>query len=99
AAVAGGDADRAAAVAPRGQADQPAGHRRSRSTRGTAGGAAVLPRVVGDPVELGDAHVEAAELAGRGEAHGGDAATGAEAGDVVTVVVGDAILEHHRGTG
>ena len=63
--VAGRDADRAAAVATGGQADQAAGDRGRRAARRAADGAAVAPRVVGDAVELGDADVEAAELAGR----------------------------------
>ena len=66
---------RADRCSPRGYGSSRRRHRRSRAVtrppataadaarRRPADGAAVLPRVVGHAVELGDAHVEAAELA------------------------------------
>ena len=55
---------------PRGDGDQPAGHRRADPPDEPPGGAAVLPRVVRDAVDLVDAHVEPAELAGVAQADG-----------------------------
>src|ERR1700694_4078765 len=53
--IAGRDAYRATTVASGGQTDQTTGHRSRRSTRGAPHRAAMPPRVVGHPVDLGDA--------------------------------------------
>ena len=50
-------------------------HRGCRAARRTAWGVTVPPRVVGRAVELRDAHVEAAELAGRCQPDGDGTAT------------------------
>ena len=98
--VAGRDADRAAAVAAGGEGHEPAGDRGRRPARRAADGAAVPPRVVRDAVELGDAHVEAAELAGgRLPDRHRAAAARAAARRWCDVCVGDAVAEHERRLG
>ena len=61
--VAGGDADRSAAVAAGRERHEPTGDRGRAARRRAAGRAAVPPRVVRDAVELRHADVEPAELA------------------------------------
>src|SRR3546814_13785845 len=73
---------------------------RSRRAAGRAAdGAPVLPRVVGDAVDLGDAHVEAAELAGRRLADRHHAAPFEEPLRLVRREGGDSVLENQRRLG
>jgi hypothetical protein len=94
--VARRDADRAPAVATGCQRDQPAGNGCRRATRRAADGAAVPPRVVRDAVDLGNADVEAAELARRRLADRHDATPLAQPLDDVRRERADAVLERQR---
>ena len=74
--VAGGDADRSAAVAAGRERHEPARHRGRAARRRAAERASVPPRVVRHAVELRHAHVEPAELARGREPDRHDAARG-----------------------
>src|SRR5207247_5070281 len=81
------------------EADEAAGNRRRGTARRSSRRAAESPGVVGDAVDLGNADVEPAELAGRGLADGHDTAAVEQALDVVRGVAGDAVLEYEGGFG
>ena len=66
---AGGDPDRAAAVAAGAERDEPAGDRRRGAAGRSTGGRAELPRVVRRAVEHGAGDVDATELGRRRLAH------------------------------
>ena len=85
----------ATAVATGGDRDEAPGDRSGRTTLRATGCPADLPRVVRDAVQLVDAHVETAELAGVAlpdRHHAGIE----EAFDVEAGVLGDLALEGHR---
>src|SRR5438270_362157 len=97
--VSGRDAQRTTPVASSAEADEAAGHRRSRPSGRTAGRATPPPRVVGDTVQLGHRYVQAAELAGGREADGHDAAPAEQPFEMAAGVVGDPVLEHQGALG
>ena len=91
-------ADRSSTVAAGGQGQQPAGHGGGGTSRRTAGGAGLVPRVAGRPVQLGRRAVDTAELTGRrlGRQHGPG---GPQSCHRRGVVVGHPVLEQHGGIG
>ncbi len=93
AAEAGGDADRSAAIARRGEREEATGNTRGRTARAAAGGALEVPGVASRAVDLGGGLIGGAEFAGC-RLHGGDRAGGLQPFD------GNAIgVEHLVGEG